>query len=1125
MQDIKTVSFNVNGLNNPCKRNRILSKLRKDKVQIAFLQETHLNEAEHAKLNKSGFKHVHSSSYKSGPRRGVAILISHTVNYEHISDVKDKEGRFILIIGKVEGTVVSLLNVYAPPGSDWAFYKQVFDIMVTKAQGILINAADYNLRLQPHLDASGGNPEPKPIAKKVTTLMKEIGIVDVWREMYPSSRDYTHYSAPHSVYSRIDFFFVFNRDFHRIKHCNIGPIALSDHSPIYMTICLNINRRSTLWRFNSSILNNSITKADLKNDIETYMELNDNGEVSPSVLWDALKAVMRGKIISLTTQAKKMRNQLTHDLEIKLKHLQRSHVNSLDTGVKQEMQEIKNKLEELGTQEIKKKMLFTKQRYYEVGGKSMKLLAYKLKKQQADNTIFKIKNPVTGAIETSQEKIKESFNTFYKNLYSQPQTNTESQVDSFLASLDLPTVNENQNKELIASITQEELEAAISRLKGGKSPGTDGYTAEWYKGMKEELMPILLRAFNWVMQTGETPSSWREAVISVLPKEGKDKVECNSYRPISLLNLDYKLFTSILTQRLDKILPHIISNSQTGFIRQRQTQDNIKRTLHILDKVIQSGEEAALLSFDAHKAYDSVFWSFLFKVLHKFGFHKSIIKTIQALYKNPTARIKINGDLTEPFILERGVRQGCSASCCLFALFIEPLSQMIRQNENIIGINMIDGNHKLALFADDLLIFSGMPTQSIPILMDGFEKYGSFSGYKLNVDKTQIMTYNYNPPRSILERYDLKWNADSIRYLGIVLPKDISRLTDLNYGPLNAQIKNDVARWNLIPFLSLSSRIDSVKMNILPRLLYLFQSLPVEVSPNQFREWDILISRFIWQGKRPRIRYKTLQLQREVGGLGLPCLHDYYCAAQLRTLVCWCTSSYSARWKDIETAMAQGIPLAAIIGDDKLINNMKSKNNPWINTTLKIWQETLRKHNLKNGAKMLRWCAYDTDFIPNRTDSRFLNWSKMGITYNYTFVHKGAPKSFESLQREFGFGKSDFYRYLQLRHYMNETLSGVMYPESSDLLRVFLSAKDSPTCSGTVSELYKGLQQNTPENTWYIKDKWEAEGNFSITAEDWEKTCETLKQSTCSSVWREFNWKNHMRYFITPLQKNIEVLA
>lgn len=81
-RSLKIASFNINGVLNPVKRGKILSKLRKDKIQIAFLQETHLSDSEHTKLNKSGFKHVYFSSHRSGKRRGVAIL-SNTVNYEH----------------------------------------------------------------------------------------------------------------------------------------------------------------------------------------------------------------------------------------------------------------------------------------------------------------------------------------------------------------------------------------------------------------------------------------------------------------------------------------------------------------------------------------------------------------------------------------------------------------------------------------------------------------------------------------------------------------------------------------------------------------------------------------------------------------------------------------------------------------------------------------------------------------------------------------------------------------------------------------------------------------------------------------------------------------------------------
>lgn len=89
---IKVVSYNINGIHNPIKRWKVLSKLRKDKVQIAMLQESHLDDSEHAKLNKMGFKSVYFSSHGSGRRRGVAILISSALHYEHIAEHKDKEG-------------------------------------------------------------------------------------------------------------------------------------------------------------------------------------------------------------------------------------------------------------------------------------------------------------------------------------------------------------------------------------------------------------------------------------------------------------------------------------------------------------------------------------------------------------------------------------------------------------------------------------------------------------------------------------------------------------------------------------------------------------------------------------------------------------------------------------------------------------------------------------------------------------------------------------------------------------------------------------------------------------------------------------------------------------------------
>lgn len=140
-----------------------------------------------------------------------------------------------------------------------------------------------------------------------------------------------------------------------------------------------------------------------------------------------------------------------------------------------------------------------------------------------------------------------------------------------------------------------EINKSIARLKASKSPGTDGYTSEWYKSFREQIVPRLQTACNWALQKGEIPPSWREATITIIPKDAKDKLECKNYRPISVLNIDYKIYTSILAKRMETILPNLIQLDQTGFI-----------TLHTLWHIQHHKISSMFLGLDTEKAFDTV---------------------------------------------------------------------------------------------------------------------------------------------------------------------------------------------------------------------------------------------------------------------------------------------------------------------------------------------------------------------------------------------------------------------------------------------------------------------------------------------------------------------------------------
>lgn len=513
-------------------------------------------------------------------------------------------------------------------------------------------------------------------------------------------------------------------------------------------------------------------------------------------------------------------------------------------------------------------------------------------------------------------------------------------MKSFLDPLNLPTITQEQNEVLTADITDIEVKAAISRLKPQKSPGPDGFTAEWYKSFREQLIPKLCQVCNGAFKEGEIPPSWKQAIISVIPKEGKDSLDCRQFRPISVLNLDYKIYMSILARRVERFLPSLINLDQTGFIHGRQTQDSLRMTLHIMWHIQENKIQSMLLGLDAEKVFDSVRWTFLYKVLEKFGFNNILIEAFKAVYNNPTARIKINGSLSNSFILERSCRQGCPCSPLLFALFLEPLSQYIRQNKQIKGINIAGQEHKISLFADDVLIYLLHPSISLPALMSSMDRFGKLSGYKINIQKTQVMTFNFTPPDDLVTKYSLSYNEKSMKYLGINLTQDITKLFEANFVPFNIKLKSDISKWNHLPFLSLTSRIESVKMIILPRLLFL--SLPMEISDGQFIEWQKLISQYIWMGKKPRLKFKVMQLPKNKGGMALPNLKDYYWAAQIRTLGYLCDLQYRARWKEIEQGGSGGPPFQAAMAD-----SLTNKNNPWIKTTLNIWRKVVRKYNTK----------------------------------------------------------------------------------------------------------------------------------------------------------------------------------
>ncbi|CDR06064.1 unnamed protein product [Oncorhynchus mykiss] len=165
--------------------------------------------------------------------------------------------------------------------------------------------------------------------------------------------------------------------------------------------------------------------------------------------------------------------------------------------------------------------------------------------------------------------------------------------------------------------------------------------------------------------------------------------------------------------------------------------------------------------------------------------------------------------------------------------------------------------HKISLYKDDVLLYISNPEKFLPPILDTIAQYGKFSGYKINFNKSTVCPLNITLTSSMKTLCLFQWKTQGFQYLGIFRTPDLNGLFKENYLPLLDRIKNYLQTWISLP-ISLVGRIYVIRMNILPRLNYLFQMLPCYLPVSFFKTTNHSITKFIWGNKKPRIMFSTL---------------------------------------------------------------------------------------------------------------------------------------------------------------------------------------------------------------------------------------------------------------------------
>ena len=640
-------------------------------------------------------------------------------------------------------------------------------------------------------------------------------------------------------------------------------------------------------------------------------------------------------------------------------------------------------------------------------------------------------------------------------------------LDNELKNIPVQKLTNEQSNILEGLITYEEATKTLKGMKNDKSPGSSGFTTEFYKIFWKEIGHFVIRSLNYGFEHGQMSITQKQGIITCLPKGDKPRQFLKNWRPITLLNTSYKIASGTIANRLKTVLPNLIDPDQTGFIMGRFMGENT-RLLYDLMQVAEENNIAGLLLFiDFEKAFDSVSWDFLQNVLKFYNFGPSIQNWVKAFYNKTISSVNQGGNLSEFFNIERGCRQGDPLSPYLFILCAEILAIKLRNNKKIKGLKIVNTENKLSQFADDTAIILDGSEISLQETMKELNRFAVISGLKINYSKTQVvwigsMKYSQN---TLCTNWNLQWGKTTFTYLGIDFNTDLSKMIKTNFDKKLLEIKSLLKQWskrNLTPI----GRITVVKTLALPKLIHLFSALP---NPDEkyIKQINEMFFNFIWQKPIGNVKRDTV-------------VKDYFNGGLKMTNIKAFISSMKGVW------------IRRVVNNEKLKNHASTLGidfNTLINTgigsiekcesecknlfwkdVLMSWREILQKDTDGSWETFLKsplW--YNKNIQIDDKPIFYKHFSQKGIQIvNDLFNEKGEVINFQEFTEKYGLENQvlqfnglicSVKKYSKLFTKNEHSPTFISYPYIPKNIDVFLKSKKG------IKDIYRILNKNVSEPT------------------------------------------------------------
>ena len=445
---------------------------------------------------------------------------------------------------------------------------------------------------------------------------------------HPNQKEYTWHQTNPNIRCRLDYFLISKNLIHSAKNSKIYSAIKTDHKIISLKLNLGLTARGPgFWKFNSSFLSDKeyitmITQL-ITNKWKEHLNIDDL-----RVRWDLLKFEIQSASMSYSKSKAKARRERESLLLSKIESLDKKIIDNTATASDLDKFE-QLKLEYENIQEYKSKGAYIRSRIQviEEDEKSSKYFYNQAKVSFDKKSISKIECE-DNTIKQDPKQILQELKKFYSNLYSSSKPNLDDHTFTKIQNLRMPQCDLDEQNYLDSPISLHECKEALNTMPENKSPGQDGLSYEFYKTLWPTIGPLFHKTLQYSLGKGELSLSQRRAVITLLQKRGKNEYLIKNWRPISLLNCDYKLLTKILSRRIQPLLPKLLHPDQVGFVPNRFIGENIRYIEDLIDYCKRLRKKCIILNIDIEKAFDTLEWEFIFVALKKYNFGPNIIKWI-----------------------------------------------------------------------------------------------------------------------------------------------------------------------------------------------------------------------------------------------------------------------------------------------------------------------------------------------------------------------------------------------------------------------------------------------------------------------------------------------------------------